>query len=135
MASNGKTGSDAQTKADGDGYAGFVPRPRADWLARRKAQNTDGNFSQMHYARQGVITEEMEYVAGARISPPNWCAMKSRRTHDHPCEHQPCRAGADGDRRGREVQDQLQYRQLRRHLEFDEELRSCTPRFTTAPTR
>jgi len=63
MASNGKTGSDAQTKADGDGYAGFVPRPRADWLARRKAQNTDGNFSQMHYARRGVITEEMEYVA------------------------------------------------------------------------
>jgi len=63
MASNGKTGSDAQTKADGDGYAGFVPRPRAGWLARRKAQNTDGNFSQMHYARRGVITEEMEYVA------------------------------------------------------------------------
>ena len=40
-----------------------VPKPRAEWLALRKRENTDGNFSQMHYARQGVITEEMGYVA------------------------------------------------------------------------
>src|SRR5262249_4180009 len=40
-----------------------VLKPRADWLAQRKASNTDGNFSQMHYARQGVTTEEMHYVA------------------------------------------------------------------------
>src|SRR6058998_2648189 len=40
-----------------------VPQPRAQWLARRKAENTDGNFSQMHYARQGVITEEMSFIA------------------------------------------------------------------------
>ncbi len=40
-----------------------VPRPRAEWLARRKAENRDGNFSQMHYARQGLVTEEMVYVA------------------------------------------------------------------------
>src|SRR5258708_6479818 len=42
-------------------------KPRAEWRARRKAVNTDGNFSQMHYARQGVttgsITEEMRYIA------------------------------------------------------------------------
>ena len=38
-------------------------RPRAEWIARRKAENTDGNFSQMRYARNGVITEEMGYVA------------------------------------------------------------------------
>ncbi len=25
-----------------------VPKPRAEWLAKRKAENTDGNFSQMH---------------------------------------------------------------------------------------
>src|SRR5258708_21696936 len=42
---------------------GAVPKPRAEWLTRRKAENKDGNFSQMHYARQGVITEEMAYVA------------------------------------------------------------------------
>ncbi len=40
-----------------------VPRPRAEWLARRKAENRDGNFSQMHYARQGLVTEEMVYVS------------------------------------------------------------------------
>src|SRR5271168_3285093 len=40
------------------------PQPRAEWITRRKAQNSDGNFSQMHYARKGVITQEMEYVAG-----------------------------------------------------------------------
>src|SRR3954449_2026284 len=37
--------------------------PRAGWLAKRKSENRDANFSQMHYARQGVITEEMHYVA------------------------------------------------------------------------
>ena len=43
--------------------SGTVPKPRAEWLARRKAENQDGNFSQMHYARQGLVTEEMLYVA------------------------------------------------------------------------
>src|SRR4030095_8948386 len=45
------------------GSNGAVPKPRAEWLARRKAENQDSNFSQMHYARRGVITEEMAYVA------------------------------------------------------------------------
>src|SRR5436190_4859645 len=38
-------------------------QPRAEWIARRKAENRDGNFSQLHYARAGVITEEMQFVA------------------------------------------------------------------------
>jgi len=46
--------------ADGNGS---VPKPRAEWLTRRRAENQDGNFSQMHYARQGRVTEEMLYVA------------------------------------------------------------------------
>src|SRR5579862_1341492 len=46
-----------------------APQPRSEWLARRKSENTDGNFSQMHYARQGVITEEMEYVARKEKQP------------------------------------------------------------------
>src|SRR5258708_14582196 len=45
----------------GNGYG--VPEPRAEWLARRKQENSNGNFSQMHYARQGIVTEEMGYVA------------------------------------------------------------------------
>jgi len=40
-----------------------VPQPRAEWIARRKRESANGNFSQMHYARKGVVTEEMEYVA------------------------------------------------------------------------
>src|SRR5438045_3790901 len=43
-----------------------VPKPRAEWLSKRHqqaARSDDQNFSQMHYARLGMITEEMEYVA------------------------------------------------------------------------
>ena len=47
-----------------------VPRPRAEWIASRKSSNTDGNFSQMRYARKGEITEEMAYVAHReKLSP------------------------------------------------------------------
>jgi phosphomethylpyrimidine synthase len=45
------------------GNGNGAPKLRADWIARRRAENTDGNFSQMHYARQGRVTEEMLYVA------------------------------------------------------------------------
>src|SRR5580658_6572212 len=40
-----------------------VLKPRAEWLVKRKAENSDGNFSQMHFARRGAITEEMQYIA------------------------------------------------------------------------
>src|SRR5271157_2063004 len=53
---------DSINDANGNGL-GAVLKPRAEWLTKRKAENTDGNFSQMHYARHGVVTEEMEYVA------------------------------------------------------------------------
>ncbi|HEY9663180.1 MAG TPA: phosphomethylpyrimidine synthase ThiC, partial [Allocoleopsis sp.] len=33
---------------------------RTAWVAQRRGQ---GNVSQMHYARQGIVTEEMQYVA------------------------------------------------------------------------
>jgi phosphomethylpyrimidine synthase len=45
------------------GASGWIEKPRAEWLARRRAADQDGNFSQMHYARAGVVTEEMQYVA------------------------------------------------------------------------
>src|SRR3954470_12937131 len=51
------------SNGNGSNGSGVVPRPREEWLAKRRAENTDGNFSQMHYARQGVITEEMNYIA------------------------------------------------------------------------
>ncbi len=49
---------------NGNGHKGTGgAQPRADGIARRKAENSDGNFSQMHYARRGLVTEEMQYVA------------------------------------------------------------------------
>lgn len=40
---------------------------RSEWVARRRGQ---ANVTQMHFARQGVITEEMEYVAQRENLPP-----------------------------------------------------------------
>jgi phosphomethylpyrimidine synthase len=54
---------------NGNGSNGANP-PRAEWIARRKAENADGNFSQMRYARRGVVTEEMAYIAAReKLSP------------------------------------------------------------------
>ncbi len=39
-----------------------LPKLRQPWIAARRA-DADGNFSQMHYARRGVITEEMRFCA------------------------------------------------------------------------
>ena len=33
---------------------------RAEWISRRRGL---ANVTQMHFARQGAVTEEMEYVA------------------------------------------------------------------------
>src|SRR5438045_9418288 len=40
---------------------------RQEWVAKRKQ---DQNRSQMHYARQGVVTEEMHYVASRESLAP-----------------------------------------------------------------
>ena len=50
----------------GNGNNGTTPKLREEWIARRRteaASTGNGNFSQMHYARKGLITEEMLYVA------------------------------------------------------------------------
>src|SRR5262249_35434143 len=57
------TNSNPPNGSNGNDGKGAVPKPRAAWLVRRKAENQNGNFSQMHYARKGLITEEMVYVA------------------------------------------------------------------------
>jgi phosphomethylpyrimidine synthase len=53
--------------------ASSTPQPRADWIARRRSageETGDANFSQMHFARKGLITEEMMYVADReKIAP------------------------------------------------------------------
>ena len=42
------------------------PQPRAEWITKRReeaARTGDTNMSQMHFARKGLLTEEMAYVA------------------------------------------------------------------------
>jgi phosphomethylpyrimidine synthase len=49
---------------NGNGQNGSgAAKLRAEWIAKRKSENTDGNFSQMRYARRGAVTEEMQYIA------------------------------------------------------------------------
>ena len=43
-------------------------KPREEWIVRRReqaARTGDDNVSQMHFARKGLITEEMLYVCRA----------------------------------------------------------------------
>ena len=39
-----------------------LPKKRQPWIDRR-VERGDQNFSQMHYAKQGVLTEEMQFIA------------------------------------------------------------------------
>src|SRR5207244_8594653 len=39
-----------------------IPKKRAEWIKKREARG-DTNFSQMHYARKGIVTEEMQFIA------------------------------------------------------------------------
>src|SRR6266571_3266382 len=58
--------SNGDKQNGGIGYANHVPKPRTEWIRHRREEASRGrqeNFSQMHYARKGVITEEMNYVA------------------------------------------------------------------------
>ena len=49
---------------------------RTEWVAKR---NDDPIRTQMHYARQGIITEEMQYVAQReRPVRRSWSAPKWR---------------------------------------------------------
>src|ERR1019366_5321286 len=57
-------GHAAQGSALGNDYK--VPGSRAKWIVERReeaARSGDTNMSQMYFARKGMITEEMAYVA------------------------------------------------------------------------
>ncbi|MBL8148519.1 MAG: phosphomethylpyrimidine synthase ThiC, partial [Blastocatellia bacterium] len=60
--SNGETFSLYDTSGPENREKKGLPRLRAEWVEKRRARG-DKNFSQMHYARLGEITEEMRYVA------------------------------------------------------------------------
>jgi len=44
-------------------YHKGLPRLRQPWIDRRLASGDSGNRSQMHYARRGIVTEEMYFAA------------------------------------------------------------------------
>ena len=67
---------------------------RATWVESRKGQ---ANVSQMHFARQGVITEEMAHVAKRENLPESLIMEEVAGPHDHSRQHQP-QPRADGDR-------------------------------------
>jgi phosphomethylpyrimidine synthase len=48
-----------------------VPKPRSEWIKAR-LETADGNMSQMHYAKQGVVTEEMAFVASREGVEPEY---------------------------------------------------------------
>ena len=66
MSGNGNgAGSNGKTRStNGNDYK--VPAGRTEWIVKRKAEAArtgDTNMSQMHFARKGMITEEMAFVA------------------------------------------------------------------------
>jgi phosphomethylpyrimidine synthase len=65
---------------NGNGHNGNgASRPRSEWISRRKSEDRDGNFSQMHFARRGEITDEMRYIAlREKITPELVCDEVAR---------------------------------------------------------
>ena len=102
-------------------YDRVVPRrPSAPGLGMarpREVLRGRGNVTQMHYAKKGEITPEMEFVA---IREGHGAGARARRggawPRDHPGQHQPPRVRADGDRPEVPREDQRQHRQLRGHV-------------------
>ena len=51
---------------NGHQQSDWILKPRAEWINKRREEGAkagDQNFSQMHYARKGLVTEEMNFVA------------------------------------------------------------------------
>ena len=60
------TPPNANGNGNGHNGNGWIQKPRAEWIRKRReeaAKSGDDNVSQMHFARKGLITEEMVYVA------------------------------------------------------------------------
>src|ERR1035441_6067305 len=75
---HGANGNGAHTNGNGARAVGNdykVPAPRVEWLVKRReeaARTGDTNMSQMHFARKGLITEEMAYVAQVEKVEPSF---------------------------------------------------------------
>jgi phosphomethylpyrimidine synthase len=59
---SGPRGSARSSDSPDDLHHG-LPKLRQPWIDARLADGDDGNRTQMHYARRGIITQEMKFVA------------------------------------------------------------------------
>ena len=59
-----------------------LPKLRAAWVERRRAAG-DRGLTQMHYARAGVITEEMAFVAAREELDPEFVRSEVPPTRHH----------------------------------------------------
>src|SRR6201985_2978312 len=64
------------SQAEHESYATTeILKPRAPWIEKRRAEverTGDRNVSQMHYARLGRVTEEMQFVARREVRGAEW---------------------------------------------------------------
>ena len=130
-----------EIKPEDNGNVGEKHAARVYPVVNRPLRGLDGHMvTQYEFARAGIITKEMIYVAerenlgrkqqleraewaqqrrrelrrlGAAVRDAGIRARRDRaRPRHHPLQHQPRRARADGDRPQLPDQDQRQYRQL-----------------------
>ena len=90
---------------------------RDGWIEKREAAqaqaNGSRNMSQMHLARLGVITEEMQYVATReRLDAGDGAQRSGEGSRDYSGEHSSPQPGADGNWGGVQLQDQCEHREF-----------------------
>ncbi len=104
-----RRGREAMAELDGVRFSGKRTIRRA---------KPGANVSQMHYARRGEITPEMEFIAMREGVDAGIRARRSRaRPRDHSGEHQSSRKRTDDHRPQLPREDQREHRQLGRHLD------------------
>ncbi len=130
-------GRNRKPEDDGLKRGELLSVPQFDRRGLRPLRAKSGrNVTQLHYARQGLITEEMKYIAarenlgrsaladgnsfGAEYPDRDHARIRARRAgarpRHHPRQHQPSRDRADDHRPEFPHQGERQYRQQRRDL-------------------
>ena len=61
-----------------------VPKVRAAWIEKRARENETGNVTQLHYARRGVVTEEMAFIAAREGVNPEFVRSEVARGRARP---------------------------------------------------
>ena len=96
--------------------AGPATAPTAEGLGKRRAswRSVSDEGTQRSWARAGIVTEEMRFVAiRENVAPELVRSEVARGPRGHPREQAPPRARADGHRAPLPLQDQREHRQLR----------------------